>query len=104
MNGEGVGRIAFGIILFLISIFAGGSAARAAAYCAVEAPMVTGSKRPIADATAANARCAGCARRRQLSGRSGQSIQQHWCGPSSDGIAKPSRAGVVVRLRGMSGL
>src|SRR5579862_1594326 len=80
---------------------AGGSVARAAAYCAVETPMMTGSKRAIADATAANAPCAGCARMRQLSGRSGQSIQQHRCGASSAGIAKPSRAGVEVRVLAM---
>jgi hypothetical protein len=43
---------------------------------------------------AANARCAGSARPRQLSARSGQSIQQPAWGSNSAGIQKPSRVGV----------
>ena len=65
------------------------------------APTVTGSKRAIAAATAANARCAGRAPSRQLSGRSGHSIQQPACGSNSAGIQKPSRAGVLAWVVGM---
>jgi hypothetical protein len=59
---------------------------------------VTGSPNWIASATAANAACAGCAPRRQLSGRSGQTIQQPSCGSYSPGILKPSAAGVEASV------
>src|SRR5688572_6405516 len=52
----------------------------------------------MAAATSANARCAGCAPSRQLSGRSGQSIQQPACGVNSAGMAKPSAAGVLLMV------
>ena len=49
-----------------------GSRSRALRYCAAETRTVTGSASAIASATRANARWAGLAPRRQLSGRSGQ--------------------------------
>ena len=55
---------------------------------------MTGSEAAIAAATAAKASCAGSAPSRQLSGRSGQAIQQPACGSNSAGIRKPSAAGV----------
>ena len=48
----------------------------------------------MAVATAAYARCAGAALSRQLSARSGQSIQVPACGSHSAGIRNPSFAGV----------
>ena len=58
---------------------------------------MTGSPPPaIAVATAANAACAGLAPSRQLSGRSGQIIQQPSCAAHSAGMWKPSAAGVVA--------
>src|SRR5689334_2972166 len=48
----------------------------------------------MAAATSVKARCAGSAPSRQLSGRSGQSIQQPACGAHSAGMEKPSAAGV----------
>src|SRR5687767_4956404 len=65
--------------------------------------MVTGSKRAMAVATSAKATCAGCAPCRQLSGRSGQSIQQPACGANSAGIANPSLSGVELSVRAMVG-
>src|SRR5262245_42625670 len=53
----------------------------------------------MAAATAAKADCAGLAPSRQLSGRSGQSIQQPACNSNSPGMRKPWRAGVAVRVR-----
>ena len=50
----------------------------------------------MAAATAANARCAGAALSRQLSGRSGQSIQVPACGSHSAGIRNPSFAGIAM--------
>ena len=55
---------------------------------------MTGSQTAIASATAAKASCAGPAPSRQLSGRSGQTIQQPACGSNSPGMRKPSAAGV----------
>ena len=64
--------------------------------------MVTGSKRAIAAATAAKASCAGRAAARQLSGRSGHSIQQPLWGSNSAGIRKPSAAGVDCSVSAMA--
>ena len=47
----------------------------------------------MAAATAAYARCAGRRLSRQLSGRSGQSIQVPACGSHSAGMRNPSLAG-----------
>ncbi len=63
-----------------------GSSERQRSYSAAEAAIVTGSEAAIAAATAANAACAGRAPSRQLSGRSGQAIQQPLCGSNSPGI------------------
>jgi hypothetical protein len=52
----------------------------------------------MAVATPTNACCAGRAASRQLSGRSGQSIQQPACGSNSAGIQNPSAAGVLVNV------
>ena len=59
---------------------------------------MTGSPSAIASATAAKARCAGPAPSRQLSGRSGQAIQQPACAPNSAGMWYPSAAGVESRV------
>ena len=72
----------------------GGSIARQFSNWASETAIVTGSEAAIASATAAKASCAGFAPSRQLSGRSGQAIQQPLCGSNSPGIRKPSAAGV----------
>lgn len=60
---------------------------------------MTGSKRAMASATAQNARWAGLPPPRQLSGRSGQSIQTPACGSNSAGMRKPSALGVVSVIR-----
>ncbi len=65
---------------------AGESSERQRSAWAGEAAIVTGSETAIASATAAKASCAGPALRRQLSGRSGHSIQQPSCGSNSAGI------------------
>jgi hypothetical protein len=57
------------------------------AYCFALTIMVTGSKREMAVATAVKAAWAGLAPRRQLSGRSGQIIQQPAWGNHSAGMA-----------------
>jgi hypothetical protein len=53
----------------------------------------------MAAATAANTACAGLAPQRQLSGRSGQSIQQPECRSNSAGMRKPSFAGFEFNVR-----
>jgi len=63
---------------------------------------VTGSAATIASATAANASCAGAAPSRQLSGRSGQAIQQPACASNSPGMLQPSAAGVESRVAAMA--
>ena len=55
---------------------------------------MTGSNSAIAAATETNASCAGRAASRQLSARSGQSIQQPACCSNSAGIQNPSASGV----------
>jgi hypothetical protein len=65
---------------------AGGSNRRAFANWRAETPTVTGSLPAIAAATAAKASCAGLPPSRQLSGRSGHSIQQPACGSNSPGM------------------
>jgi hypothetical protein len=75
---------------------AGGSCLRALTYCVRDAATVTGSKRAIALATAANATCAGLAPRRQLSVLSGQSSQHPAWRSNSPGMRKPWRAGVPL--------
>ncbi|MNC28948.1 hypothetical protein D3C75_771780 [compost metagenome] len=72
--------------------------ARALAYCPALTHTVTGSKRAMALATATKAACAGLAPSRQLSGRSGQTIQVWLCGAHSAGMRKPSARGVVLRV------
>ena len=72
----------------------GASIARQDSKPASEAPTVTGSLALIASATAANASRAGPAPRRQLSGRSGHSIQQPSWASNSPGMRSPSAAGV----------
>src|SRR5690606_26237666 len=67
-------------------------------YCPALAQTVTGSKRAMARATAAKAACAGTPCSRQLSGRSGQTIQVWLCGAHSAGMKKPSARGVVLRV------
>ena len=76
----------------------GDSTERQWSNCASETAIVTGSLTLIASATAANASCAGLAPQRQLSGRSGQAIQQPACRENSPGMRKPSAAGVEVRV------
>ena len=61
--------------------------------------MVTGSLAAMASATAANTAWAGLAPARQLSVRSGQSIQHPACRSNSAGIRKPSRWGVDASVR-----
>jgi hypothetical protein len=78
-----------------------GSWALANSKCPADAPTVTGSNRAMAVATFANACCAGNAPRRQLSGRSGHSIQQPAWGANSAGIEKPSASGVESRVFAM---
>jgi hypothetical protein len=96
-----VSRAQASLLLSSTTRTAAGRCARAFSYCAAEAPTVTGSLAAIAVATAANASCAGLAPRRQLSGRSGQIIQVPACGSNSAGMRKPSRRGVVLRVRAM---
>ena len=60
---------------------------------------MTGSPVAIAVATAANAACAGFAPARQLSQRSGHSIQQPECRSYSAGMRNLSRAGVEFKVR-----
>src|SRR3984957_5805058 len=76
-----------------------GSRARGLWDRAAETPTLTGSAATMAAATAANTACAGLAPQRQLSGRSGQSIQQPECRSNSAGMRKPSFAGVEVSVR-----
>ncbi len=64
----------------------GGSMVRAFSNWSCLTPTVTGSKRAIAVATATQARCAGLAPRRQLSGRWGQSIHVWAWGSNSPGM------------------
>ncbi|MCY1307028.1 hypothetical protein D9M70_569250 [compost metagenome] len=52
----------------------------------------------MALATAVKAACAGLPPSRQLSGRSGQTIQVWLCASHSAGMRKPSARGVVVRV------
>src|SRR5580700_8297524 len=87
--------------LLLISTTRALSAKRARAFwnCAAETPTVTGSPWAMAAATAANTACAGLAPPRQLSVRSGQSIQQPVWRSNSAGMRKPSFAGVDVSVR-----
>src|SRR5262249_23927098 len=80
-----------------------GSAPRAAAYWARETQTVTGSASAMTEATDANACWAGLAPLRQLSDRSGQSIQHPTCGSNSPGIRKPSCLGVLVSVLAMRG-
>jgi hypothetical protein len=79
-----------------------GSMLRAIANCRAEAPTVTGSLLAIADATATQARRAGAAASRQLSGRSGQSIQQPRCGSNSPGMRKPAAEGQDFSVFGIA--
>src|SRR5690606_35968739 len=75
--------------------------ALAFSYCAADTPMLTGSKRAMASATARNAACAGLPPRRQLSGRCGQSIQVWVCASHSAGMRKPSARGVLSVMSGL---
>jgi hypothetical protein len=75
------------------------SSVRALLKWALETPMLTGSNRAMLRATCAKASCAGRAASRQLSGRSGHSIQQPACGSNSPGMRKPSAAGVLASAR-----
>ena len=77
-----------------------GNAARARASWRGEAPTRTGSHVAIAEASWTKAACAGAARSRQMSGRSGQIIQVAACGSNSPGMRQPSAAGVLVSVRG----
>ena len=81
-----------------------GSAARARSSWAAETAIVTGSEAAIALATAAKAACAGAAPSRQLSGRSGQAIQQPAWGSHSAGMWKPSAAGVLSSASAIPGI
>ena len=80
---------------------AGESRARALLYCEAETPTVTASRPATAMvlAISANAACASLAPLRQLSARSGHSIQHPLCRSNSAGIRKPSFAGVDVNVR-----
>ena len=72
--------------------------ARAFSYCAADTHTVTGSNWAMALATAVKAACAGLPPLRQLSGRSGQTIQVWLCGAHSAGMWKPSARGVVFSV------
>jgi hypothetical protein len=72
-----------------------GSRLRAFSYWSLFTPTVTGSNSEMAVATWTQARCAGLAPRRQLSGRCGHSIQSCSCGSNSPGMRKPSARGVL---------
>src|SRR5580692_10646261 len=87
--------------LLLISTTRTLSAKRARAFwnCAAETPTVTGSPWAMAAAIAANTACAGLAPSRQLSVRSGHSIQQPEWRSNSAGMRKPSFAGVEASVR-----
>src|SRR6202011_2811608 len=71
--------------------------------CDPDTAIVTGSDAAIASATEATVSWAGLAPSRQLSGRSGQAIQQPACDSNSPGMRYPSCAGVVssVALMGV---
>src|ERR1700738_2954159 len=92
-------RIHASLLLISTTRTSRGNRARAFWNCAADTPTVTGSAPATAAAIAANAACAGLAPERQLSGRSGQSIQQPECGSNSAGMRKPSFAGVDVSVR-----
>jgi hypothetical protein len=92
-------RIHASLLLISTTRTACGKRARAFWNCAADTPTVTGSPPAMAAATAANAACAGLAPPRQLSVRSGHSIQQPACRANSAGMRKPSFAGVEVSVR-----
>jgi hypothetical protein len=69
------------------------------ANCSRLTPIVTGSNWLIAPATVLKASCAGVAASRQLSGRSGHSIQVWAWIAHSGGMWKPSARGVDFRSR-----
>src|SRR6202795_3558621 len=92
-------RIHASLLLISTTRTSRGKRARAFWNCAAETPTLTGSAPAMAVAIAANTACAGLAPQRQLSGRSGQSIQQPECRSNSAGMRKPSFVGVEVSVR-----
>ncbi len=92
-------RIQASLLLISTTRTASGSRARAFSNWSWLTPMVTGSKRPMAAATATNARCAGLPPRRHTSGRCGHSIHVPPCGSNSPGMWKPSARGVPCSSR-----
>ena len=79
-------RIQASLLAISTTRTARGRLSRAFWYCAGETQTVTGSNCKMAVATSRKAFCAGLAPSRQLSLRSGQSIQTPACGSNSAGI------------------
>ena len=88
-------RIQASLLESSITRTASGRRSTAFSYWSWFTPTVTGSKREMAVATSTQARCAGFAPSRQLSGRCGHSIQICLCGSNSPGMRKPSARGVL---------
>ena len=82
-----ISRIQASFVLISTTRTAALRAARAREYCCAETTLLTGSYSAIVFATVANTCCAGAPLSRQLSGRSGQTIQTCAWGAHSAGMA-----------------
>jgi len=92
-------RIHASLLLISTRALRAASARAHSGICVADTPTVTGSAPAMAVAIAANAACAGLAPERQLSGRSGHSIQQPSAVRIRQACESPSFAGVDVSVR-----